>query len=176
MQFKFKAFCASLAIAGALASGPSLAAQQLEKAVILGTFGDWNAYTYQNGGHAVCFMSSAPTKSEGKYTRRDPVSFFITHWPSDGTRNVASFAAGYGFSDGASVSVTVDGQTFEMFTKGETAWAVDQAVDDKLTAALQKGSRMVVKGTSARGTATTDTFSLKGTADAYRAISKACGM
>jgi hypothetical protein len=35
---------------------------------------------------------------------------------------------------------------------------------------------MVVKGTSAHGTATTDTFSLKGMDTAYTAISKACGV
>lgn len=35
---------------------------------------------------------------------------------------------------------------------------------------------MVVRGTSTRGTRTADTYSLKGTGDAYKAISTACGL
>ena len=41
---------------------------------------------------------------------------------------------------------------------------------------MKKGNRMVVKGTSSRGTLTTDTFSLKGFTKAYGAIGKACGL
>jgi hypothetical protein len=46
----------------------------------------------------------------------------------------------------------------------------------KIVAAMRTAETMVVKGTSAHGTATTDTFSLKGMDTAYMAISKACGV
>jgi hypothetical protein len=39
---------------------------------------------------------------------------------------------------------------------------------------MRAGSTMVVKGTSARGTRTTDTYSLKGVSAALDAIDKAC--
>jgi hypothetical protein len=35
---------------------------------------------------------------------------------------------------------------------------------------------MTVKGMSKRGTLTTDTFSLKGSGEAYDAVSKECGL
>jgi hypothetical protein len=35
---------------------------------------------------------------------------------------------------------------------------------------------MIVKGTSSRGTLTTDTYSLSGFTAAFNAISKACGL
>ena len=41
--------------------------------------------------------------------------------------------------------------------------------------AMAKGSKMVVKGTSSRGTPTTDTYSLMGFMAARRAITQACG-
>ena len=37
-----------------------------------------------------------------------------------------------------------------------------------------RGARLVVKGTSSRGTKTTDTYSLKGFSAAFKAIGKAC--
>ena len=46
----------------------------------------------------------------------------------------------------------------------------------KRTDAIRKGSKVVVKGTSSRGTLTTDTFSLKGSGNAHDAITKECNM
>ena len=40
--------------------------------------------------------------------------------------------------------------------------------------AMIRGARLVVKGTSSRGTKTTDTYSLKGFSAAFKAIGKAC--
>jgi hypothetical protein len=55
------------------------------------------------------------------------------------------------------------------------AWAPDTAQDNAITEAIKTGSSMVVKGTSSRGTVTTDTFSLSGSSKAYEAISTECG-
>ncbi|MDX1424550.1 MAG: invasion associated locus B family protein, partial [Kiloniellales bacterium] len=48
--------------------------------------------------------------------------------------------------------------------------------DQAIVKAMRAGSSMVVKGTSSRGTVTTDTYSLLGFSKAYAAISKACGV
>jgi hypothetical protein len=45
----------------------------------------------------------------------------------------------------------------------------------KLMAAMRQGSKMVVKGTSRRGTLTTDEFSLKGLSAALDKIASECG-
>ena len=55
------------------------------------------------------------------------------------------------------------------------AWTKDSTADAKLGAQMKKGTTAILKGTSARGTLTTDTFSLKGFSKAYRDIQKACG-
>jgi invasion protein IalB len=145
------------------------------EAKLLGTFGTWSAYVHEADGKKICFMSAAPVKSAGNYTKRDPVTFFLTHWPNEGTKNVASFSAGYAFKEGAKITMTIDGESFTLFTQGEKAWAEDQATDDAIASALQKGAKLTVKGQSKRGTDTTDHFDLKGTGDAYKAISLACG-
>ena len=47
--------------------------------------------------------------------------------------------------------------------------------DKKLVNAMKRGERMIVDGVSSRGTATKDTYSLKGFMRAYKAISAKCG-
>ena len=138
---------------------------------------DWAVYVYEDNGHKVCFMTSQPTKSAGKYTKRGEIHAFVTHWTEDGSKNVFNIIAGYPIKTGSVVTVTIDGKKFSLPTiKGETAWAADQATDNALAEALQRGSTMVVKGTSQRGTLTTDTYSLRGTTAAYKALNSACNM
>ena len=55
------------------------------------------------------------------------------------------------------------------------AWTKDQAADNAVIKELQTGTTMVIRGTSSHGTETTDTYSLKSSTDAYRAITKECG-
>lgn len=155
-----------------LAVAPVLAADPVE----LGSYGQWKALTFDDGGSKVCFMTAKPQKQEGKFTKRGDVSFFITHWAKDGTRDVVSVAIGYPFRGGSNLSVTVDGKDFKMATDGEMAWATDSATDRAIAEAIRKGSKMVIKGTSLRGTQTTDTYSLTGSGDAYGKITQACGL
>jgi hypothetical protein len=68
----------------------------------------------------------------------------------------------------------IDGKQFSLFTDDDTAWGGDAKVDSALVAAMKAGATMIVKGTSARGTLTTDTYSLAGFTAAHKAIDKAC--
>lgn len=143
---------------------------------LLGTFGDWSAYTFKENGKTVCYMASQPQKAEGNYTKRGDVYALITHRPAENTKNVFSYIAGYPYKQGADVTVKANGTTFKLFSQDDTAWTPDAAADNSMTAAIRKGSNMVVNGYSKRGTLTTDTFSLKGSGAAYDAISKECGL
>jgi len=151
---------------------------------LLGTFGDWKVHSFADASGKVCFMTSTPAKSEAsvKDVKRGDIAFFITHWAGDKTKNVVSTSVGYPLKEGTSVTVTIDGKNYTLATnlsnkaeEAEMAWAPDQGTDNDVTAAVQRGSSMVVRGTSTRGTRTADTYSLKGTGDAYKAMSDACG-
>lgn len=175
-----KTLCA--AVVAAALSLP--AAARGADADLIGTFGDWKAFSFMEGNGKVCFMTSTPTKSEASVAsaKRGDIAFYITHWAADKTKNVVSTAVGYPLKEGTAVTITVDGANYTLATnlsnkpaEKEMAWAPDQATDNALAAAIQKGSTMVVRGISTRGTRTADTYSLKGTGDAYRAISNACG-
>ncbi|MBM3951204.1 MAG: hypothetical protein FJ311_07105 [Rhodospirillales bacterium] len=138
----------------------------------LGTFGDWEAYRDPREGF--CYAGSKPTKSEGRYTQRGDVFVLVTHRPKEKSFNVVSFEAGYAFKEGAEATATIGAQTFALFGHGEQAWTKDGNGDAQLVKVMRAGSTMVVKGTSSRGTPTTDTYSLTGVSAALDAIDKAC--
>jgi invasion protein IalB len=140
----------------------------------LGTFGDWTAVTDGSGNKRLCYIGSAPKKSEGKYTSRGDVHFLVTNRPADKVKGEVSVAAGYVYKDGKDAEAEVDGKKFKLFTRGENAWAYDAGSDKAMVGALKAGRQMIVRGTSSRGTETTDIYSLSGFTAALAAIDKAC--
>lgn len=158
---------------GCMASPAAPAMAQADPESI-GSFDDWQAVTFEEGDNKGCYITSKPTKEEGDYTQRGRVYVLVTHRPADQSFDVVSFVAGYAYEDGGEVTVAIDQTEFELFTSADSAWAPDTATDQQLVGAMKKGNQMVVKGTSSRGTLTTDTYSLSGFSSAYDAIAEAC--
>ena len=150
---------------------PAAVAQEDES---LGRFRDWYAATFVEDGARVCYMVSKPTKSEGNYTRRGPVYVQVTRRAGGGSGDVVSIEAGYPYGAGGEVNVSIDDEGYTLFTDGETAWAYSADDDRALVAAMAGGAEMIVKGPSARGTPTTDTYSLLGFTAARRAMAEKC--
>lgn len=139
--------------------------------------GDWQAIQEMENGKPVCVMSAEPQKSVGKYTRRGTVLAIISHRPNENRIGEVGFQAGYTFKKGSEATAVIDGnKTFKLFTQDGHAWAYDAKADKELVSAMRAGHELVVKGTSSRGTLTTDTYSLKGFTAAWKAISRACGV
>jgi len=143
---------------------------------LIGTFRDWSAYEFQDASGKVCYMASRPIKDEGNYTRRGEIYALVTHRPDERSFDVVSFIAGYTHKAGTDVTVQIGSDSYALFTQGDTAWTRDTETDRRVVSSIKQGSRMVVRGSSSRGTDTTDTYSLSGSSAAYDAISKACGV
>ncbi|MCB9983819.1 MAG: hypothetical protein H6861_09150 [Rhodospirillales bacterium] len=141
---------------------------------LMATYGDWEVYVFFEDGNKVCYMASQPKLKQGNYSKRGEPFALITHRPAENTRDVFSYITGYGYKAGSEAIVTIDGTDFALFTQDETAWAPDSETDKKLAQAIREGSKMTVKGTSLRGTLTTDTFSLTGSGKAYERMSSEC--
>lgn len=139
------------------------------------SYGDWDAYVFDENGSKVCYMASKPQKSAGDYSHREEVHALVTHRRGENTKDVFSYIAGYSYKPGSDARVEVDAQKFPLFTQDNMAWTPGAESDEKLALAIRSGSSMIVHGMSARGTATIDTFSLKGSAAAHDRISKDCG-
>jgi hypothetical protein len=140
----------------------------------LGTADAWTAYAYSEKTGKVCYVAGEPKKSEpagGK--RKHPVAM-ITHRPGEKIANVVSFDEGYPLKEGSEVSLDIGGAKFDLFTKGDSAWARTPELDKSIVEAMAKGKRVIVKGMSQKGLATADTYSLAGFAQALALIDKAC--
>ena len=99
----------------------------------------------------------------------------VTHRPFEKTFNVINTVAGYTYRTGSKPTLTIDNKKAVFLAVHEdTAWAKDGKTDQRLVELMKEGSVGILKGTSKRGTATTDTFSLKGFSKAYQTIGEAC--
>lgn len=143
-------------------------------AEFLGQFRDWDAATTEVNGKKVCYMSSPPQTEEGDYSSRGPVTMFVTHWPAQDKFDEISVKAGYTYEDGSTAELTIGDQSWTLWTEGDRAWAYDADDEKAIVAGMKAGLEMVVEGTSSRGTATTDTYSLRGFTAAHREITQAC--
>jgi hypothetical protein len=160
-----------LTISVSCAAAPLPAAEPPE---VLGTFGEWSAFAEGQGASKLCYAASAPVKKEGKYSSRGDVAVLVTDNLSDKTFDVVSVVSGYDFQPKEDVLVQVDEKKFNLFSKGDRAWNSDAAADKAMVAEMKKSSKMLVVGSSNKGTRTTDTYSLSGFGKAYEAITKAC--
>lgn len=134
----------------------------------------WSVYRLGAGAGRECFVHSRPVKSEGKYTQRGDVMVQVSNRPAQRVRDEVSFTAGYTFRAGSLLEVEIDGRKFELFTHEDRAYARDAAADRALAQAMRQGQAMVVRGTSSRGTLTTDRYSLAGFSRAHQGLDKAC--
>lgn len=141
---------------------------------LLGEYGDWIAYYYRDSAGPVCYMASTPKKDEGKYTKRGDIYVVVTHRPNEKSYNVVNVNAGYPYKRNSETQLKIGAQTFNLFTSGDKAWAMTSQDDKNIVEAMKRGSRMIVNGTSSKGTKTKDTYSLSGFSSAYKAISNKC--
>ena len=158
-----------LVISLVIFSAPGFAQQKY-----LGEFKDWFAYREDQGAVRLCYIASIPKKEPGKYTSRGETFILVTHRPNESKRDVFELQAGYTYKKQSKVALNIDGTVTKLVTNGASAWAETNKSDRKLAAAMAKGRQLIVTGFSARGTKTTDTYSLAGFTAAYRAIGKAC--
>jgi invasion protein IalB len=176
MHFKLLTRTAAVILAGALLSAPARAQKKDEKADQLGQFGDWGAYKASPGGKTVCFAFSKPTSSETepKGRSRDAAYAFVSTRPAEKVRNEVSVIVGYPQKGGVDAAVTVGSAHYSFYTQNDGAWVKNAAEEPRMVEAMRKAPHMVVKSESAHGTKTTDTYSLKGFAEALAKADQAC--
>jgi hypothetical protein len=147
-----------------------------EQAVLLGQFEGWGAYTATPEGKKVCFALAKPTSatSEPAGRNRDPSYAFVSTRPAEKVRNEVSVIVGYPQKPGHDATATIGSSAYSMYTQNDGAWVKNAAEEAQMVETMRKGADLVVKSESARGTKTTDTFSLKGIAQALDKVAEEC--
>jgi invasion protein IalB len=157
-------------------AAPPAAAAPAPQPTLLGQFGDWGAYTASPGGKKVCFALAKPANSKTTPPNRprDPTYMFISSRPAEKVRDEVSIIFGYGFKPNADASIEVSGAAYAMYTQADGAWVKNAAEETRLVDAMRKGADLTVKGTSAKGTASTDVYSLRGLPEALNRVGQEC--
>ena len=143
---------------------------------LLGQYGDWGAYTASPGGNKVCFALAKPktTKTEPEARKRDPSYVFVSTRPADKVKNEVSVIIGYPFKPNSDATAEIGTAKFAMYTQNDGAWIKNAAEETRMIDAMRKGADLTVKGTSGRGTQSTDQYSLKGLAQALDKVEQEC--
>ena len=157
----------------AQAAVPAAAAVQPQ---LLGQYGDWGAYMATPGGKKVCFALAKPASSQTNPANRprDPSYMFVSSRPAEKVKEEVSIIIGYGFKPNSDATIDLGGTNFAMYTQNDGAWIKNAAEETRLVDSMRKGADLVVKGTSARGTQSADTYSLKGLSQALDRVGQEC--
>jgi hypothetical protein len=143
---------------------------------LLGKYGEWGAYSATPEGKKICFALAKPGSSQTNPPNRprDPANLFVSTRPAEKVKDEVSVIIGYSFKPNSEATLGIGSTTFAMYTQNDGAWIKNAADEAKMVEALRKGSDVVIKGTSGKGTQTTDTFTLKGLAQAIDRIDQEC--
>jgi len=143
---------------------------------LIGQFGTWGAYAATPNGKRVCFALAKPTSSKTNPPNRprDPAYAFVSTRPTEKVVNEVSIMMGYALKPGSESTLEVGGAAYSMYTQGDGLWIKNAAEEDQMVQAMRRSADAVVKGVSAKGTETTDTFSMKGLSQALDRIAQDC--
>ncbi len=132
------------------------------------SYRDWSVYTYRGS----CYIGSAPIRQAGNYSRRGQPYILVIH--RNATLEELNVSSGYPYKKGKEVIATIDNKRYKLFTEGEIAWAYDSNQDREMVAAMKRGKRMKIRGTSTRGTWSEDEYSLMGFSAAHKRMKSLC--
>ena len=141
---------------------------------LLGDFRDWSSYAAADGSGQVCFAMTKPKSVTPTPDGFTEAHLYITNRPGESVANEFNLVAGFAFQPDSTATVTVGGQSFNLFTQNDAAWLDDAGQSSALASAIRAGSSMTVEGTSAAGIKIVETFSLSGATAASQAISSEC--
>ena len=150
-----------------------------EPATLLGVFDNWSAYTSGTGSSLTCYALSKPRASRPA-AKRGAIYLMVSDWPSRKVKAEPQIVYGYQAKEGGAAALGVGSDKFTFFIRNNgkegSAWLQQLNDNSRLIDAMQAGVSAVASGISARGTKTSDTYSLSGFNDAMAKVHAACQM
>ena len=164
-----------------VAASMALPATAADQANVLGSFGNWSAFTTGSGGNLTCYAMSKPRATTPKTASRSAIFLIVTDYPARKVKAEAEIVPGYAYKDNDVVTLGIASEKFTFFgrtdsAKAGAAWIKNLGDNNALIKAMSEGVSAVAIGKSARGTRTVDTYSLAGFNDALAKIHAACNM
>ena len=189
--------CAAL-LAGAIDASAAKKEKEKEKSdsgkpALVGSYGDWKVYHSASGKAKICYLLAEPKSREPGDEKHDKAYAFISERPAERVRNEVSFVMGFevataadlkerkgkkpkkGEAEAAAGPTAVIGDAeFNLAPKGNDLWVKNPAEEGKVIDEMRKGTTLVIKASTKRGRATSDTYSLSGFSQAVDKALKDC--
>ena len=140
----------------------------------IGKFKDWESFVLTQDGNKICFAQSKPVLRAPKKLKRDPSRLFVSFRPAEKIKNEISVTNGYEFKLKSPVTAKSGKKSYDLFSKGNFAWVVDNEDEIKLISTMKKASRLMIIGNTEKGDQTTDHYSMMGFTKAYNVAKKSC--
>ena len=140
----------------------------------IGKFKDWESFVLTQDGNKICFAQSKPVLRAPKKLKSGPSRLFVSFRPAEKIKNEISVTNGYEFKLKSPVTAKSGKKSYDLFSKGNFAWLVDNEDESKLITTMKKASRLMIIGNSDKGEQTTDHYSMMGFTKAYNTTKKSC--
>ncbi|HJR57617.1 MAG TPA: invasion associated locus B family protein [Rhizomicrobium sp.] len=169
-------------LSAVLLTTPAMA--QTQPATLLGVFQNWSAYSSGSGSSMTCYALSTPRATQPRGASRGPIYLMVSDWPGRKVKAEPQIVLGYSVKADSPAALAVGSTKFAFFSRpnGPTAtangaaWLQSLSDNSRLIDTMSRGVSAVATGISARGTRTTDTYSLAGFSDAMAKIHDICKM
>lgn len=162
----------ALALVG-LGLAPTVAAKA-QSVRVLGDFRDWSAYAAKDGTGQICFAVSKPTEVSPKPDGYSQGYLYLTDRPAANTSNELNLVAGFTFAPDSAATLTIGGNSFDLFTQADAAWLKDTTKAQTVAGYMRAGASLTVDAVTDKGIKVTETFSLSGVTAASKAVATAC--
>ncbi len=140
----------------------------------LGVFGEWGAF--RDPEVPRCYAIAAAQVRTGRTARQEWTQGYasVGTWPRREVRGQVHFRLSRNAAAGATVSLSIAGERFELTGGGADAWAQDRGMDAAIVAAMRSAGSMSVSARDRAGNRFTDRYSLDGAATALDAATVGC--
>ncbi|CAN7696574.1 invasion associated locus B family protein [Bosea sp. LjRoot237] len=144
------------------------------QALLLETAGKWQAFSSQQGRSKICYaLSKAETRVPANLKDVEGL-LFISSRPGEGVRNEISLVMNFDLKEDVEHQAIIGSDRFALVAKGQNVWLKNPAEEGRMLDALRKGAGLEIKGTSKRGNATSDKYSLAGISQIVKRAEDAC--
>ena len=144
------------------------------QALLLETAGKWQAFSSQQGRTKICYaLSKAESRTPANLKDVEGL-LFISSRPGEGVRNEISLVMNFDLKEDVEHQAIIGSERFALVAKGQNVWLKNPAEEGRMLDALRKGSGLEIKGTSKRGNATSDKYSLAGISQIVKRAEDAC--
>jgi invasion protein IalB len=137
-------------------------------------FGDWAVFITTTPKGKNCYTASQPKERLPKNVKVSAGYIYVSTRPGEKVTNEISFALGYPHKEKTDATATMGLLNVPLYTQKESAFVKVASDDARLLTQMKASPALVVKGTSARGTSMSDSYSLNGLSSALERIKEEC--